>query len=245
SEVHGLLADARGLWVATNQGLGLLGNGRLSTLGIRNGLPCNDIESVVPGDDGSLWLKAACGLIQIAPGELISWAERPDRRVQTRLLDAFDGVQAGLPPFAPRAAKSLDGRMWFALETGGLQVFDPKNMKGNTIPPPVTILQAVADRKAYPTGSALRLPPLTRDVEIDYTALSLSVPEKVRFRYRLEGADADWREAGTRREAFYTNLGPGKYRFRVVACNNDGVWSPEGAALDIAILPAFHQTWAF
>jgi signal transduction histidine kinase len=95
----------------------------------------------------------------------------------------------------------------------------------------------------------LRLPPLTRDLEIDYTALSLSVPEKVRFRYRLakglKGANGDWQDAGARREAFYTNLSPGNYRFSVMACNNDGVWNPAGATLAFAILPAFHQTLGF
>jgi PAS domain S-box-containing protein len=88
----------------------------------------------------------------------------------------------------------------------------------------------------------LALPPRTTDLQIGYTALSLAVPEKVRFRYRLEGVDNDWQDAGTRREAFYTRLGPGKYHFRVIACNNDGVWNEEGAHLDFNIAPAWYQT---
>ena len=91
-------------------------------------------------------------------------------------------------------------------------------------------------------SSNLRLPPLTRDLEIDYTALSLVAPEKVHFKYLLEGYDSDWQDAGNRRQAFYTNLPPRKYRFRVIASNNSGVWNEEGASLDFTILPAYYQT---
>jgi signal transduction histidine kinase/ligand-binding sensor domain-containing protein len=240
-----LLADDRGLWVVTNRGLGLLRNGRLSTLGVRHGLPCNDLEDAIQGDDGALWVKAACGLFRIPSGELDAWSEHPERRVRIRVLDAFDGAQAGRSPFTPRSTKSLDGRLWFAIEGGGLQVIDPRRMKDNTVLPPVRILRVVADRRAYEPGARLRLPPLTRDLEVDYTALSLTIPEKVRFRYRLAGAGGDWQDAGTRREAFFTNLRPGRYRFTVVACNNDGVWNEKGATLDFAVLPAFYQTRAF
>ena len=248
--IHGLLPDARGLWVATNHGLSLVRNGKASTLDTRNGLPCDDIQDIVWGERGkdgsSLWLKAPCGLVQIAPAALDAWSEHAEGRVQVRGLDTFDGVQAGWSPFHPGSAKSLDGRLWFALQGGGLQVLDPKDGRSNAVPPPVWILRLVADRRTYQPEPRLRLPPLTRDVELDYTALSLTLPEKVRFRYRLEGAyGGDWQNAGARREAFFTNLGPGSYRFRVVACNNDGVWNEEGAALDFAILPAFHQTRAF
>src|SRR4029077_10442768 len=105
------------------------------------------------------------------------------RRIGVRVFDAVDGAQAGLSPFTPRSAKSLDGRLWFAIEEAGLQVFDPKNLNENVIPPPVQVVRVIADRTAYPLGSELRLPPRTRDVEIGYTALSFAVPEKVRFRY--------------------------------------------------------------
>jgi signal transduction histidine kinase/ligand-binding sensor domain-containing protein len=244
-QIHSLLPDARGLWVATNQGLSLVRNGKPSTLDTQSGLPCNDLEDIVRAEDGSLWLKTACGLVQIAPGALDSWSEHPGQRVQVRVLDTFDGVQAGRSPFSPRSAKSLDGRLWFAIEEGGLQVLDPKDMRSNAVPPPVRILRLVADRRTYEPESRLRLPPLTRDVELDYTALSLALPEKVRFRYQLAGAGDHWHDAGTRREAFFTNLKPGSYRFHAVACNNDGVWNEKGATLDFVILPAFYQTRAF
>jgi signal transduction histidine kinase len=113
------------------------------------------------------------------------------------------------------------------------------------VPPPVRIEQIIADRKPYdvaPNDNGLRLPSLTRDVQIDYTALSLVAAEKMRFRYQLEGYDRAWQDVATRRQAFYTNLPPGNYRFRVTASNNSGVWNETGATLDFAIAPAYYQT---
>ncbi len=240
--IYNLLPDVRGLWVVTNQGLGLLRHGKLSTLGTRNGLPCDVVEDAVWGGAGSLWLKTVCGLVRIPAGELDAWTGQPERPVRVRVLDAFDGAQSGFSPFSPRSAQSLDGRLWFAIEGGGLQAVDPGKIAGNRIPPPVQILRVVAYRKGYEPEPGLLLPPLTRDLEIDYTALSFAIPEKVRFRYRLEGTGGDWHDAGTRREAFFTNLSPGNYRFNVIACNNDGVWNETGATLDFTLLPAFYQT---
>jgi signal transduction histidine kinase len=99
----------------------------------------------------------------------------------------------------------------------------------------------VADDHTYSTFSPARLPALTRNIRFDYTALSLSIPERARFRYKLDGLDSKWREAGSIRQAVYDNLGPGKYTFRVIACNNDGVWNMTGAAMAFTILPAWYQ----
>ena len=122
-------------------------------------------------------------------------------------------------------------------------MIDPKNLSTNGLAPPVHIESlSPPDRKSYPLQQALRLPPFTRDLEIDYTGLSFLVPQKVRFRYRLDGRDKDWQDPGTRREAFYTDLRPGRYRFHVIASNNDGAWNSSGAALDFSIAPAFYQT---
>jgi signal transduction histidine kinase len=114
-----------------------------------------------------------------------------------------------------------------------------------TNPPPVHVEEIFADRKRYPAQDGVRLPQLTRDLVIDYTALSFVIPQKVRFRYKLDGHDVEWQEPGTRRQAFYNDLAPGNYRFRVIACNNDGLWNEAGAALDFVIPPAFYQTWWF
>jgi len=124
----------------------------------------------------------------------------------------------------------------------GVSVIDPRHLAFNKLPPPVHIEQITADRKTYEASSNLRLPPLVRDLEIDYAALSLVAPEKNRFRVKLEGHDRDWLDAGTRRQAFYNDLPPRNYRFRVMASNNSGVWNEAGAAFDFSIAPAYYQT---
>src|ERR1700746_17325 len=121
-------------------------------------------------------------------------------------------------------------------------MIDPGHLSRNALPPPGHVGALIADRKNYPPGEELRLPPVTRELEIDYTALSFVVPQKVRFRYKLEGRDTTWQEPGTRRQAFYSDLRPRKYRFRVIACNNDGLWNEEGATLDFSVAPAWYQT---
>jgi len=121
-------------------------------------------------------------------------------------------------------------------------MIDPNHLTRNALPPPVHVEGIIADRKNYSPGKEVRLPPLTRDLEIDYTALSFVAPQRVRFRYRLEGRDAAWEEPGTRRQAFYTDLRPGRYQFRVIACNSDGVWNEAGATLDFSVEPAWFQT---
>ena len=121
-------------------------------------------------------------------------------------------------------------------------MIDPDGQLRNPIPPPVHIEDVIADRKTYSPQNGVHLPALTRDLEIDYTALSFVVPQKVHFQYKLEGYDRDWQDAGTRRQAFYSNLPPRNYTFRVKACNNSGVWNEAGASLDFFVAPAYYQT---
>ena len=245
--VPGLRLDADGaLWAATEEGgLSRIKDGRISTLTNRNGLPCDTIHWTIEDDDRSLWLYTACGLVRIARTELDAWVADPQRRIETTVWDAVDGVKlsAVSTSFNPPVAKSTDGKLWFLGE--GVQVIDPRHIVVNKLPPPVHIDQVTADRKTYDAAQSLRLPPLVRDLAIDFTALSFVAPEKVRFRYKLEGYDNDWQEAGNRRQAFYTNLPPRNYRFRVMASNNSGVWNEEGAFLDFSIAPAFYQTTWF
>ena len=124
-------------------------------------------------------------------------------------------------------------------------MIDPAHLRRNAVPPPVHIEQVIADGKSHAATGTVHLPPLTRDIEIDYVGLSFAAPQKVLFRYRLEGRDDTWQEPGTRRQAFYNDLRPGTYHFRVIASNNDGVWNEQGATRDIVIAPAWYQTNAF
>jgi hypothetical protein len=123
-----------------------------------------------------------------------------------------------------------------------VSVIDPRHLPFNKLPPPVHIEEIIAVRKTHETSSNLHLPPLVRDLEIDYTALSLVTAEKVFFRVKLEGHDPDWKDMRTERKVFYNDLPPRKYRFRVMACNNSGVWNEAGASFDFSIDPAYYQT---
>ena len=235
--------ESGSLWVATEDGLSRIKDGRVLTLTSQNGLPCNSIHWVIEDDLHSVWLYLACGLISIPRSELDAWASDPKRRVQTTLFDGFDGVRThGLHAgYSPIVAKSKDGRLWF-VPFGGVSVIDPRHLPHNNVPPPVHVEQIVADDKAYGAKSGLRLPARVRNVAIDYTALSLMVPEKMRFRYKLEGQNRNWHEVVNDREIQYTNLRPGTYKFRVKACNNSSVWNEEDATLDFVIPPMWYQT---
>lgn len=225
---------------ATQTGLVGWKNGNQRMLTIRNGLPCENVFAHVLDRRGSLWLSTECGIIEINDTELQRWWRDPKAQLRTRVLDTFDGVQPGYSYF-DGAAQTPDGRLWFAQFTA-LQTVDPSRMTINRLAPPVHIQELRADQNSLSIHQPVLLPPLTRNLEIDYTGLSFAVPQKVRFRYKLENYDAEWQEPGTRRQAFYSNLPPGRYRFRVIACNNEGVWNEEGAALPFSLAPAWFQT---
>jgi signal transduction histidine kinase/streptogramin lyase len=241
TEVNQLLVTADGSVLgATHFGMIAWRNGTQQTLTVRNGLPCDGINALVFDNQGNLWLYSQCGLVEVPNGELQKWWKKPDTVVPFRLMDSLDGVRPGWAPFDP-AARSPDGRLWF-VNTYVLQVVNPDHLSRNSIRPPVHVEEIIADRRSYAPGSNPSLPSLTRALEIDYAALSFVAPQKVRFRYKLEGHDTEWQEPGSRRQAFYSDLRPGKYRFRVIACNNDGVWNEEGATLDFSVAPAWYQT---
>src|SRR5580658_8315464 len=246
--VGGLQLDHDGtLWAATQGGLSRVKNGHVATLTSKNGLPCDSVHGMAEDDDHSLWLYMACGLVQIARPELDAWLTDPKRTIQTTVFDNTDGVSSNArlaSGYSPRVAKSADGKIWFLIGDG-VSVIDPNHLPFNKLPPPVHIEQITADRKKYETSSSQRLPPLVRDLEIDYTALSLVAPEKIRFRVKLEGRDPDWKDVGNERKAFYNDLPPRNYRFRVVASNNSGVWNEAGALFEFSILPAYYQTTWF
>jgi signal transduction histidine kinase/ligand-binding sensor domain-containing protein len=222
-------------------GVGLIGwkDGRLQTMTVSNGLPCDNIFSLLP-DGKNYWLYTQCGLVKIAAEQMQQWWEQPKRVLQVNVIDQFDGVRPQSPVFSPPASRSGDGKLWFA-NNSVLQMFDPAHTRKNSVVPPVHVEQIIADGRTFPPHSGLVLPALVRSLELDYTALSFVVPERVRFRYKLEGHDVDWQDAGTRRQAFYSSLPPGRYRFKVIGSNNDGVWNEEGAWLDLSVAPAWYQ----
>ena len=245
ARVSQVLANSDGsVLAATDHGLVEQRGSSQHTLDGNNGLPCDRIYSVITDKHSDFWLYAECGLMQIKSDDLQRWREHPDVKVKFNLFDAFDGAQPFVPPFRPIATRSNDGRLWFANETVA-QMIDPDGPLRNPISPPVHIEGVIADRTTYSPQNGLHLPALTRDLEIDYTALSFVVPQKVHFQYKLEGYDRDWQDAGTRRQAFYSNLPPRSYTFRVKASNNSGVWNEAGASLDFSVAPAYYQTYWF
>jgi len=250
--IRDLELDRQGaVWASTAGGLSRLKNGRVATLTSKNGLPCDDAHWAMEDNEHALWVYMACALVRLSKPELDAWADaaKPDPRRQfhVTVFDASDGFRghAATTGFSPSVARSADGRLWF-LPWDGVSVLDPRHLPFNRLPPPVEIGQITADHKTYDAPAAgkgrLQLPPLVRDLEIDYTALSLAAPEKMLFRYRLEGRDRDWHEVGNRRQAYYGNLPPANYRFRVAACNNSGVWNEAGTYLDFAVAPKYYQT---
>jgi signal transduction histidine kinase len=205
-----------------------------------------NIWALLGSDRSGLWFDETRGLVHIPIGELGQIRNDPKHKVSYELFDFHDGLPSDLQRSGERPAsfESQDGRIWFATQ-GGMVWIDPNRIVRNSIPPGVTVDSIFTNGKTYHLLSPLTLPARTTSLRIAFTAASMTIPERVRFRYNLEHVDKGWQDSGSRRETTYTNLGPGSYRFRVIACNNDGVWNEAGAVSSFAIAPAFYQTLWF
>ena len=244
--IRSISSDHTGrVWFGSEGGLSRFDGRRFSTLTKENGLPGNAVSGIVEDDDGFYWIAGTLGIIRASLQEVEKALKSPTYRMQTLFLDTTDGLP-GLPNPAsfPAAIKTPDGKLWFAT-TDGIAVVDPRRLPMNGVPPTILIQTVTADNQPFAISSELHLRPKVRNVEIGFAALSLSIPERVLFRYKLEGYDDEWRGPVTDRSASYTNLPPRDYRFRVIACNNDGVWNETGATLAFSIDPAFYQTVSF
>ena len=243
-----LSPDGSNMWVGGESGVALYRNGRFSVLEGEYGERFRGVSGIVRIPGGDLWLHGADGLYRIAEVELSRWLKHEQTTVPFERFDARDGMQGHAPQLrpVPSLRRSSDGKLWYAT-TGSVGTIDPANILRNPEPPPVEIGRVIANEVSYlvPQGHELGLPQGSRNLQIDFTALSLSIPERVRVRYRLVGLDGAWQESAGRRQAYYTNLSPGKYRFEVIASNEDNVWNTEGAALDIEIPPTFVQSGWF
>jgi PAS domain S-box-containing protein len=246
--VRGMLEEDDGtIWLATDgQGLVRWANGEGRAYDSRAGMVDDTLFSVVADGLGSLWVSSARGLARIRRTEF----EDLDRGAITILncitFGSVDGLLSNSSGGSgnPSAVRLADGRIMTATNNG-VAVINPQLLQLNSRPPPVVIEDVIADDVSLPMGDAVTVPPGANRLEIRYTALSFIAPQRLRFRYQLEGSDPRWVEASHERSAHYTHLPPGRYLFRVLACNNDGVWSDTGATLGITMQPRYFQTWWF
>jgi ligand-binding sensor domain-containing protein/signal transduction histidine kinase len=231
------------VWAGGEGGLSKFENGRFRSLSKSNGLPAQVIYGIAEDDYGCLWLASDSGVLRVPIVEFDRALADPVFLLRYESFDVLDGLPGKPLPTLPRPiiARTFNGRIWFAT-TNGIAYVDPQRIPKNNLPPPVQVESLSASGQNYAPWGTVKLSPRTTSLEITYTALSLTIPERIRFRYKLEGVDHEWQEVGTRRIASYSNLGPGAYRFRVLACNNDGVWNEVGATLNFRILPAWYQT---
>lgn len=237
------------LWIGGDQGLARFDNGRFAALDDRDGQPFAGVSGIVQTAAGELWLHGLGGMIRIAAADLAAalaaGGAAPGRVGAERFnhLDGHEGVPAQVLPL-DSLVEAGDGRLWYAT-SASVGLIDPRRIVRNPVAPTPLITGLATDQLRYPAAAGLGLPEHTRNLSIDFTAAVLTVPERARFRTRLIGQDHGWRDAGALRQAFYTNLGPGDYRFEVMAANEDGVWSAAPASLGFRIAPAFYQTTWF
>jgi signal transduction histidine kinase/ligand-binding sensor domain-containing protein len=250
--VQCLRFDAEGsLWIGTfGGGLNRLKNGKFAAITTRQGLSDNIIGCILDDDDGNFWMSSHAGIIRASKEKMDLCADGKTNFVRCISFGKSDGLPTleCSTGFQPAGCKTPDGRLWFP--TGkGLVAVNPKEMHVNHNPPPVVIEEVRVDGHSYlGQGNAkepLRIAPGQHRIEIDYTALSFMAPERVRFRYQLDGFESHWEEAGTRRSADFTYLPPGHYVFHVTACNNDELWNLKGTDFAFQLLPHFWQTTWF
>jgi signal transduction histidine kinase/ligand-binding sensor domain-containing protein len=233
------------VWVGGEEALMFLRQGRFVALTARDGGDFKGVSGIVETADGDLWVNGMQGISHIRAASLkpVYGVGGGDTRVEVERLNYQDGVRGQPTPLRPLPSLVAgdDGRLWFHTNRSAGWI-DPQHMPRNPLPPPVYLRTLVVGERSYEAVSGLRLPERSESLRIDYTALGLTMPARVRFRYRLRGVDADWIDAGARRSAYYTNLSPRDYRFDVQAANEDGVWNTTGATLAFSIAPMLTQT---
>ena len=246
--VGSMFDDKKGdLWISSPRGgITLYKDGKFTPITFKDGLFTDEIYCILCDDDGSVWMSSPRGIGYIKRAELDDFIAGRIKSIHTQVFVTADGMKSDecFGDWQPAGWKALDGRLWFATKKGAVMI-DPKTFKRNIYPPPVLIEQMVADQKLIPLDRFASLSPGKEKLEFHYTALSFLVPERVHFKYLLEGYDHEWVNAGTRRVAYYTNLPPGTYRFRVTACNNDNIWNEIGASFAFKLEPHVYQTTWF
>ena len=224
------------VWVGLATGVARLQNGQIQKLRRQDGLLDPNICAIMPDERGNLWVYTLRGLFRLNKQNVDDFFRGKIDHVECTPYEGPEGYGQ-----ENSACRTLDGRIWFPGSKGVIMV-DPTNIPINWIVPPVHVYRVRAKGAELDRSKPLVLKPGQQDIEFSYTAISFISPEKMRFRYKLEGLDRDWIEAGERRLAYYANLRPGRYVFRVIACNADGVWNEGGDSVQVQLLPQFYQT---
>jgi signal transduction histidine kinase len=244
--VTALFAHGSQVWTGGEFGLARFDKNQFRALVPSTEHLFDGITGIVETKVGELWLNGRAGIVHISADEIsrsVADSLHPVRAEVFGTLDGLRGTSLRIKPL-PTAIEGTDGRLWFSTSAGFFSV-DPTKVARNAVPPQVEIESLNVDGKAYPPSAELTLPKSSQTIRIDYVGLSLTMAEKVRYRYKLDGFDTAWQEADVRRQALYTNLKPGRYRFHVIAANNDGVWNEQGTTLEFVLPPAFVQTGWF
>ncbi len=246
--IFAVTEDGRGnLWVGTDSGLGLIEPSRITAFTVDDGLFDSKVFQILDDGNGWLWMSSNRGISRVRSEQLYARARGEIARVEAEGFNRSDGLRVNQcnGSSQPAGWRRRNGELWFPTAEG-VAVVDPARMRFNRMPPPVLLEELVVDRVPMQPQVARALGPGLRELELHYTALSFVAPEKVRFRYRLEGFDDRWVEAGGRRSAYFTSIPPGRYRFHVVACNNDGAWNETGAAWSFEVVaPLWKRWWAY
>ncbi|MYM80981.1 hypothetical protein GTP44_03260 [Duganella sp. FT50W] len=231
------------VWVGGENGVALRRDGKFVSVGGIDGVAFEGVSGMVELSNGDLWLNAANGMFHIPATEIARLADTPGYRVRYERLDSLDGLVGNAPVRmpVPSMIQAADGELWLATTTGVFRL-DPSRQHKFGPAPAVQIRAAGQPGQLMPAVNGLRLPEGSTTLQIDYTALALAMPERVAFRYRLNGVDTQWQHVGARRTAYYNNLGPGDYRFSVQATNYNGEWSAQASTLTFSIAPSVVQS---
>ncbi|MBK1891726.1 two-component system sensor protein [Undibacterium sp. 14-3-2] len=233
-------------WVAGEKGVARFDSGRFHMLRTADGKKILGVNGIVETAGGELWLHGYDGVFRIPASDVGELLQGKRDTVHYELFGAHDGISGSTSPVGPFPSmwEAENGRLWITTPSNIVHI-DPANIRRSSQAPAVEIRALSVDGKQYALQKSVTLPQGTTSLHFEFAALALTNPQRASIRYKLEGVDQNWQDAQGRHEAFYTNLGPGQYRFRVIAANEDGVWNNEGAALDLVITPFFLQTMAF
>ncbi|MCK4762489.1 MAG: response regulator [Candidatus Aminicenantes bacterium] len=247
-DIMAIYEDKTGaIWVATfGEGLNRFKNGRFQSIKKKDGLPHDIIYWILEDDSNNLWFSSMAGIARVPRSDLEDFFAGKSPTVTCTNFDEADGMKIHECNGGSQAAglRASDGRLWFTT-VAGIAMIDPREIREEMPPPPVAIKKILIDGKEYSPRPELEITPGKGNIEIHYTGLSFVLPERLRFRYRLEGYEKEWRPPVTRRTAYYTNIPPGSYYFRVQAAGHEGRWSEKSASLRLVIMSNFWQTWWF